>query len=264
MHNAAFAEAGLDYTYVAIDVCDVRPFMEGIRACENVVGLSVTIPHKIAVMACVDEVDEQGRLAGCVNTVTHRDHRLVGSLTDGAGVLRAFEAHGVDLTDRRVLFLGSGGAVRAAAFALATRARPAGLTIAGRTRERVDTLVEDISKVAKIPVKAALLPEDLTRVVPEHEIVIHGTPVGMYGNSPDESVVPWKLLQPEQVVFDMVYRPKWTRLLRDALALECVVIHGLEMLLYQAVLQFEMWTGISAPVEVMRAALEQKLDRDQC
>lgn len=262
MHNAAFAASGLDYVYVALDVSEVGPFMEGIRACDNVVGLSVTIPHKIAVMACVDEVDEQGRLAGCVNTVTQRDHRLLGSLTDGAGVLRAFEAHGVELSGKRILFLGSGGAVRAAAFALATRARPAGLTIAGRTQERVDTLVEDITKATQIPVRAALLPEDLNRVVPEHEIVIHGTPVGMYGNSPGESVVPWKLLQPGQVVFDMVYRPKWTRLLRDAQSLNCTVLHGLEMLLYQAVLQFETWTGIPAPVDVMREVLEQKLGQD--
>mgnify|MGYP000999421348 CR=1 FL=1 len=96
------------------------------------------------------------------------------------------------------------------------------------------------------------------------DILIHGTPVGMHGADPNESVVPWDLLQPGQVVFDMVYRPKWTRLLRDALALECTVIHGLEMLLYQAALQFETWTGIPAPIDVMREALENKLEQDQC
>jgi len=264
MHNAAFAAAGLDFAYVAFDVTDVRPFMAGIRTCENMVGLSVTIPHKMTAMACVDEVDEQARLAGCINTVTRKDTRLLGSLTDGAGVLRAFQARGIDLTGKRILFLGSGGAVRAAVFALVTQAHPAALTIAGRTRERVDTLVEDIAKATHIPVKAACLPEDLTQIVPNHEILIHGTPVGMYGHCPDESVVPWKLLQPEQVVFDMVYRPKWTRLLRDALALDCMVIHGLEMLLYQAVLQFETWTGIPAPVDIMRKVLEDKLEQDQC
>ncbi|HOK89747.1 MAG TPA: shikimate dehydrogenase [Candidatus Hydrogenedentes bacterium] len=264
MHNAAFAATGLDYAYVAFDVADVTSFMAGIRACENVVGLSVTIPHKIAVMSLVDEVDDQARLAGCVNTVTCRENRLFGSLTDGAGVLRAFEAHGVDLTGKRVLFFGSGGAVRAVAFALVTRAQPAALTIAGRTRERVDRLIEDIAKVTTIPARTAMLPEDLNRVVPEHDILIHGTPVGMYGNHPEESVVPWDLLQPGQVVLDMVYRPRWTRLLRDALALECVVIPGLEMLLYQAALQFETWTGIPAPIDVMRAVLEHKLEQDQC
>jgi len=264
MHNAAFAACGLDYAYVAFDVADVSAFISGIRTCENVVGLSVTIPHKIGVMSCLDDVDPLARLAGCVNTVTRQGSRLLGSLTDGAGVLRAFAAHQVALDGKKVLFLGAGGAVRADAFALATQAAPASLTIAGRTAEKVCALAADISKACRIPVHAAMLPDDLNRIVPEHDILIHGTPVGMHGADPNESVVPWDLLQPGQVVFDMVYRPKWTRLLRDALALECTVIHGLEMLLYQAALQFETWTGIPAPIDVMREALENKLEQDQC
>ena len=142
LHNAAFRAAGLNCVYLAFDVTDVAACLQGMRAMPAFRGMSVTIPHKMAVMPHLDEIDPMARVVGCVNTVTNESGRLVGSVTDGVGTLRAFEAAGVQLAGRRILFLGAGGAVRAVAYAMALQSAPACITLLGKIgrascRERV-------------------------------------------------------------------------------------------------------------------------------
>lgn len=261
MHNAAFAALALNYIYVAFRVEDVGACLAGMRAMGGFRGLSVTIPHKISAMAYVDELDPLASRVGCLNTITNEDGRLTGAITDGLGTLRAFEEAGVALSGRRVAFLGAGGAVRAVAFALAERAGPEQISILGRTQARVEALAADLRVVAGGRVATGGLGDDLERAIAEHDVIIHGTPMGMYGHGEGQSCVPASLLRPHHVVFDMVYRPMKTRLICDAEAAGCTIIHGLEMLLYQAALQFERWTQQAAPAEVMRNALLLELQR---
>lgn len=259
IHNAGFQAAGLDYVYLAFRVEDVGSFLGGMRAMPNFRGLSVTIPHKAAVMDYLDEIEPMAEHVGSVNTVTNEAGRLIGSTTDGPGTLRAFRDAGVELEGKRALFLGSGGAVRAVAFAFAELAKTSHISILGRTETKVDGLVADIREKSGASVSGGSLTDGLSAAMAEHDILIQGTPVGMY---PKEDGIPVEpgLLRPEMTVFDMVYRPRKTRLIQEAESRGCKVIPGLEMLLNQAVLQFERWTGVDAPYDAMRLALATALN----
>ena len=260
MHNAAFRAAGLNYAYLAFDVEDVPAFLAGMRAAPSFRGLSVTIPHKVRAMACLDEVDAMAQRVGCVNTVTNENGVLRGSVTDGTGALRALAEAGVSLAGRRVLFLGAGGAVRAVAFA-AAEAGPERVTLLGRSREKAVALAADLRRAAEgVDVGEGSLVFELDEALATHDVIINGTPVGMHGHDEGASCVPPERLRPEHAVFDMVYRPRRTRLLQDALMAGCATIEGMAMLLHQAVLQYELWTGLPAPVDVMRRALERGLE----
>lgn len=255
IHNAAFRAADLNYVYGAFRVEDVGACLQGMRAMEGFRGLSVTIPHKVDAMAHVDELSPMAQQVGCINTVTNTGGRLVGTVTDGTGTLRAFAHAGVDLTGKQVLFLGAGGAVRAVAFAFALESACEGVTILARDRLKADALVGDMAPHAACTVRAGHLTEDIVEAMASHDVVVQGTPVGMYPNHQDAMPIAPSTLRAEQVVFDMVYRPLETALLREARKKGCTTIIGSEMLVQQAAEQFETWTGTTAPVEQMRKSL---------
>lgn len=255
IHNAAFEATGLNYIYGAFRVENVADCLRGMRALEGFRGLSVTIPHKISAMAEVDDLDPMAARVGCINTVTNSGGRLRGSVTDGTGTLRAFRGAGVSLDGKKVLFLGAGGAVRAVAFAFAMEPGVAGVSILARDREKAATLAADVADTAVCPVDHGHLAEQIEGAMADHDIVIQGTPVGMYPHDTGAMCIPRGLLRKDQVAFDMVYRPLRTTFLREAEAAGCTTISGTEMLVQQAAEQFETWTGTPAPVEVMREAL---------
>ncbi|MCK5860942.1 MAG: shikimate dehydrogenase [Candidatus Hydrogenedentes bacterium] len=259
MHNAAFSAAGVNYAYLAFAVHDLAGCMAGMRALKGFRGLSVTIPHKVNVMEYLDEVDVLAQKVGCVNTVINNDGRLIGAITDGLGTLRAFEQASVSLKDKTILFVGTGGAARAVAFAMTDTCSPRELRILGRTPSRMQTLVDDLTAGSNVPIRGGSLQDDLPQAVAASDIIIQATPIGMHGHAAGESAVPAGLFRPEHIVFDMVYRPMKTQFIKDAEAVGCVSILGLEMLLNQAILQFELWTEQSAPEEVMRNALVKAL-----
>lgn len=260
MHNAAFEAAGLNYVYVAFRVEDVAGCLAGMRALPSFRGMSVTIPHKMAVMDHLDEIEPMARHVGCVNTIVNERGRLIGLTTDGPGALKAFADAGTSLDGKRVLFIGSGGGVRAVAFAVAGLTEAAQITVLGRTPSRVAAIVNDLKAKMRANVKGGNLVEDLPNAMAAHDVVLQGTPIGMH---PDvvETPVPKNLFRPEQVVFDMVYRPYKTRLIEEAEAAGCKTVLGVEMLVNQAVLQFERWTGVKAPDRVMRQAVVTELEK---
>lgn len=260
MHNAAFAAAGLNYVYLAFGVGDVGAFLTGMRAMPSFRGLSVTIPHKLAVMEHLDEIDPLARRVGSVNTVTNDGGRLIGTTTDGLGTLRAFVDAGVPLAGRRVLFLGSGGAVRSVAFAFAEQGQVAGMTILGRTPTNVASLAADLRQGTGATVSSGDLGADMERAMAEHDVIVQGTSVGMHGHDEGKSVVPAHYWRAGHAAFDMVYRPLKPKFILDAEAAGCRTILGLDMLVNQAVLQFEGWTAVSAPREIMRNALLKALE----
>lgn len=248
MHNAAYEREGLNFAYLAFRVTDVEGAIRGARAL-NVRGLSVTVPHKVAVIPFLDEVDPVARAIGAVNTVVNDDGRLKGYNTDWVGFIRSLEAH-LPVRGRRAVILGAGGAARAIAFGL--KEKGADLTILNR--------IEEIQMAVSLAAEIGCPHGDLGRTdaISRADVVINATSVGM-APLQDRTVIDPALLRPEQVVYDVVYNPLETRFLREARARGCRAIPGYEMLLLQGAAQFELWTGRPAPVDLMRSVLLERL-----
>jgi shikimate dehydrogenase len=245
MHNAAFAALGENRVYLAFQVEDIADAVKGIRAL-NIRGVSVTIPHKESIITCLDTVDPVALKIGAVNTVNvvgqGGTRLLCGSNTDWVGANRALANH-IDLRGRHVVLLGAGGSARALAFGLMEAG--ARVSLCSRTEARGRKLAADLG-CPWHPLTA------IDRLV--GDVLVNATSVGM---SPkiDDSLVARGHLGNFAVVMDIVYSPFETKLLREAREAGCKVVYGLEMLLYQGVAQFELWTGQAAPVALMQAVL---------
>ncbi len=256
VHNAAFQHLGVNFAYVAFKVDDVAGALRGMRALTGIRGVSVTIPHKVAVLPYLDDIALTARNIGAVNTIVSDGGTLTGYNTDATGALAALRAAGAPVDGARVLVLGSGGAARAIAFALCMDATVSALTILAVLDQERDQLVRDLRDKTGVAVSGyPLSPETLARHLPDAQTMIHGTPVGMSPKS-DETCVPASLLSSHLTVMDIVYNPLDTRLLKDARQAGCRTVRGLEMFLHQAVGQFELWTQQPAPIAVMRSVLE--------
>jgi shikimate dehydrogenase len=252
MHNRAFQELGLDFVYLAFRVEDVRSAVSGMRALENFRGLSVTIPHKLAIIDHLDEIADVDAQIGSINTVVNEDGKLRGFGSDGPGARQALVEGGAQVAGQPVLILGSGGAARAIAFDLAHRAAPSSLVVLGVIEDELRALVRELREKTAVNATGEILTEDsLEKRIAESRVLIHATPIGMHPRE-EESLVPPELLHPDLAVMDIVYNPYETRLLVDARDRGIKTVPGIEMFVNQAVLQFEAWTGESAPREVMK------------
>jgi shikimate dehydrogenase len=260
IHNRAFAELGLDYVYVAFRVEDVAGAVAGMRALDNFRGMSVTIPHKVSIIEHLDDVADVDRQIGSVNTVVNDGGRLKGFGSDGPGALQALGDAGVGVAGKAVTILGSGGAARAIAFTLAA-AKPAALVLLGIIEPELQALTHDLVSKTGVPVSGALLDaKTLAARLADSQVLIHCTPVGMHPKT-GESAVPKALLHRDLAVMDIVYNPLKTQLLADAEDRGLKTISGVEMFVNQAVIQFELWTGRTAPRAVMRAVVLDHLRR---
>jgi shikimate dehydrogenase len=258
IHNAAFQKLGLNFVYLAFRVEDLAGAIRGIRALGNVRGFSVTIPHKVAVIPHLDEVETTAKHIGSVNTIIVENGKLTGYNTDALGALRALRDAGVSLKGQKVLMLGSGGAARAIAFGLGADTGVVALTILGIDDQERRGLVKDLRAKTSLHVEDGPITEEtLRRSLKDSQILLHCTPVGMHPKV-EETCVPGSLFTPSLTVMDIVYNPLETRLLREAKAAGCRTIRGLEMFLNQAIAQFELWTGRPAPADVMRTVLESR------
>jgi len=243
MHNAAYAALGLDAVFVAFDVPaeQLGNAIAGARAL-GVRQLAVSLPHKQAVMAHLDEIDETAQRIGAVNTVTLRKGRLVGSNTDWLGLARALERE-TKLDARRAVVLGAGGTARAAVFGL--RERGARVTVLNRTVARAEAIASELGAERAGPL------ESLAEL--EWDVLVNTTSVGLRG---DASPVVASTLRPNTVVFDAVYEPADTRLLRDARARGARTVEGKWMLVEQALEQIRIWTGETPPQQVLAEAFD--------
>lgn len=258
IHNAAFQKLALNFVYLAWKVDRIGDAVRGLRALGNFRGASVTIPHKVAVLPFLDEVDTTARHIGAVNTIVAEEGQLLGMNTDATGALRALREGNAPLKGASVVIVGSGGAARAIAFALAAEAEVRRLHLLGIEVDERRNLATDLRDKTGVSVEEEDLDEGrLKNVLPEARVLIHCTPVGMAPKI-GRSCIPPKFLHRELIVMDVVYNPRETQLLTEARTAGCRTISGLEMFLYQAVAQFERWTGRSAPIEVMRAVLESR------
>jgi 3-dehydroquinate dehydratase/shikimate dehydrogenase len=239
LHNRAFEARGVDAVYVPLQAEALPPFIQALPSLD-LAGFSVTRPYKVDILDHLNEVDEAGALCGSVNTVVVEGGTLRGSTSDGLGVLAPLKKR-IDVKGKSVVILGAGGAARAAALALTGRGA------------QVKVLARDADKAAFVSGAVGCGHgsfAELPRLT--WDVLINATPVGS-GADVESSPLPARLHRPGSVVFDMVYDPLETRLLREAQEAGCTIVDGLEMLLAQAVAQFETWTGLAAPVEVMRS-----------
>lgn len=245
MHNSAFQALGENSVYLPFPVEDVAAALTGLKGL-GIGGVSVTIPHKQAVMPHLDQIDPVARRIGAINTIicVRQEDRveLHGLNTDWLGANRALEER-LPLSDASVVLLGAGGSARAIGYGLLEAGST--LTLCSRTETRGRQLADELG----CPWVSLTAVEQLSA-----DILVHATSVGMAPEA-HASLVPKSSLGRYRLVMDIVYAPLQTQLLKDADEAGCLVVNGLEMLLYQGVAQFELWTGRKAPVEVMREAL---------
>lgn len=251
--QAALDHLGLDATYEAWEVKpeNVGEFVNGLRSPE-MAGINITVPHKEAVIPFLDEVDDWSTAAGAVNTIVNRNGKLTGHNTDGPGFLRALrEAGSFSPHGKNVLVLGAGGAARGVVLAL-IRDAVGNLTIANRTLDRA----QQLSRMARdngLDAKSISLEEEgLAAAAASANLIVNCTTVGM-SHGPDETGTPLPpaLIPATALVYDLVYNPLETPLLREAARAGAGTLSGIYMLVYQGADSFKMWTGQDAPVAVM-------------
>ena len=255
MHNAAFRELGLDCIYVPFNVHpdNLEAAVRGIRALD-LVGVNVTIPHKEQVIRFLDRVSDEARLIRSVNTIHWSAGILSGYSTDGPGFVRALEAAGKSAGGSKAVVLGAGGSARATVYALITEG--AEVTVLNRTYSRAVELAEFLDGVLRTkPVRPIGLDDARAReAVLEADLLVNCTPVGMHPQT-DAQPIPSEWLHPGLLVYDQIYNPLETNLLKAARAVGAQGANGVKMLVFQGAISFEIWTGRTPPVEVMEEAV---------
>lgn len=261
IHNAAFKELRLNYRY---ELLPVKPEELGgvvsktLRKTE-VRGVNVTIPHKIAVIKYLDDVDDEAAEIGAVNTIVNEDGWLKGYNTDRKGAMRALaEVYG-ELKDVKAVMLGAGGAARAIGSYLSTSVSK--LSILNRNLKHANDLAEHLSTLpgCRASVSASTFQRSsLKEALEGANILVNATPIGMAPNG-DETPVERGLINPRLLVFDTIYNPPKTRLLREAEMVGARTLSGINMLVYQGAASFELWTGKRAPEALMMETVREKL-----
>lgn len=258
MHNSAFNALGLDCVYVAFDIHpdNIGRAADALRIF-GIKGINITIPHKQSIIPFLDEIAPDAKFTGAVNTVKNEGGRLSGFNTDVGGFLRAIQED-LDFMPEgsNVLVVGAGGAARAVMSALCMN-KARSIAVANRTYRRAESLGEEFSTHFKeINIKPLSLEDTdgIKALLEETDIVVNSTSTGMQGAGTLE--LPLESLKETAVVYDLVYKPRETPLVVEARKLGHRASGGLSMLLYQGARSFEIWTGVNAPVDVMKKAIE--------
>jgi len=256
MHNAAFKELNLNFVYLPFRVKsgNLNLAMKGLLGL-NIVGVNVTIPYKEEVMKELHELSQEARMIGAVNTICVQEEKLIGDNTDGKGfVTSLIEDMNIDPVGKKIFILGAGGAARAIGFSLA-KLGVKRITFTDKEMIKAESLASDIKHhFHEIWVNTVeLKDEEFEDYIKECNILVNATPCGMHENDP-------LLINPEwlfknQVVYDIIYNPPQTPLLKAAKSKGLKTQNGISMLVHQGALSFELWTGKKAPIEVMRRAI---------
>lgn len=242
MHNAALRKLGLDLLYVPLRINPhgLDALLRAMREMDFL-GVNVTIPHKQSIISHLDEVSDLSRQIGAVNTIVGRNGKLFGTTTDPEGFLGGFREAGQNFDGKSVVLLGNGGTARTAAFALFLQAKPKRIALAARNRDKSEVLAAEIRGKLGHELEIFTL-DEYSRSRKEFEVVVQTTPVGMHPKM-DASLLPAEWLEPGQVVYDLIYNPEETLLMKHARARGCQTVGGLGMLVQQGVASFKLWTG---------------------
>ncbi len=258
IHNAALNDLALDYVYLAFDVLtnDLEKAILGIKK-GNIKGINVTIPHKEAIIPYLDELDPLSKQIGAVNTIKNEGGVLLGRNTDALGAKQALLDAGFKIEGKKALILGAGGAARAISFALSEKSDE--IFISNRTEERAIKLAKELQEKAKIKATGKDMSEKTLRTLAYSvDILINTTPIGMYPKI-DISPISKDFLNENLFVFDIIYNPLQTRLLKDAKETGSKILNGLDMFINQGALAFEWWTGKKPNVKLMKEKIIEQL-----
>jgi shikimate dehydrogenase len=258
MQNAAFNHLNLQYKYQlrSVNSEELRDFVAGELRSIKIRGANVTIPHKVTVMPFLDEFDASAKAIGAVNTIVNDAGKLKGYNTDGTAALRAITEVFGSINEANIVMLGAGGAARAVGYQLSRNTKQ--LTIFNRDIYNAENLANRLQQGSSSKI-SVVNQSQLERVIKSANILINTTPIGMEPY-PDESPIEPSMLHPNLLVFDLVYNPKRTRLIRDAELAGSRILSGVKMLAYQGSEAFRLWTGVEPPEALMMTAINACLE----
>ena len=254
MWNPALQELGLDYAYVAFNVHpdNLEKAINGMRAL-GIKGMNVTIPHKEYVLQYLDEIDPIAKKMGAINTIKNDDGVLKARNTDAGGAKKSLIDAGCEISEKNILFLGSGGVARSVAYILSEEANKIVLT--DIVEKTAVTVAKEIKENMGANIEGKLSSETIIKEeIKKADILINATPLGMHPKV-DASPVSKKVLHEDLFVFDVIYNPLQTKLMKDAAEIGCKTLGGLDMLVNQGVLAFEWWTGKSPNAPLMKSKI---------
>ncbi|MFX1567970.1 MAG: shikimate dehydrogenase [Promethearchaeota archaeon] len=259
MHNAAIFDLNLDYVYLAFKIKpeNLRVAVKGIRTF-NFIGINVTLPFKQKIMQYLDEIDPIAKKIGAINTIKNDEGYLTGKNTDADGGITALKNTGYKISGKNILLLGAGGAARALVYKMAEEANK--IIIINRNLKRALKLSNNIRKNFGINIEAKKLSRNTVKNgCMKADIIINTTPIGMYPNI-DESPIPIECLHEGLIVYDIIYNPIVTKLIRDANQKGCKTLGGLDMLVNQGALAFEWWTNEKPNIGLMKTKVVEFLE----
>jgi len=254
MWNPALQELGLDYAYVAFDVHpdNLEKAILGMRAL-GIKGMNVTIPHKENVIQYLDEIDPIAKKMGAINTIKNDDGVLKARNTDAGGAKKSLIDAGCEISGKNILFLGSGGVARSVAYILSQQANKIVLT--DIVERSALTVAQEIKQNMGVDIEGKLSKKSILKEeIQKTDILINATPIGMHPKM-NASPISKELLHEDLFVFDVIYNPLQTKLMKDAAKIGCKTLGGLDMLVNQGVLAFEWWTGKSPNTTLMRSKI---------
>ncbi|NEP11700.1 MAG: shikimate dehydrogenase [Symploca sp. SIO2C1] len=263
MHNKAIASLGVDYVYLPLPIKpkDLAVAIAGFEAI-GIVGFSITIPHKQAIIPLLSEVSDIAQGVGAVNTVYRTDRGWWGTNTDVAGFISPLQAIDRDWSQTKVVILGYGGAARAVVVGC-TQLGCKEIHVIGRNPEKLSQFQQSWEKTP-LPVSINIHPwQELSELVPQADLLVNSTPVGMYpdiDSSPVDAAT-MERLSAKAIAYDLIYTPSPTKFLQQAKQQGAVIFDGLEMLVQQGVAAFKIWVGQTPPVDIMRQSLQEQLQR---
>ena len=259
IHNISFELNGLDYIYLPFDVpaSNLKTALKGMVSL-GIKGLNVTIPHKENIMHMMNDVSDEATIIGSINTIVNDMGKLTGYNTDVNGVYETLSNYKEDISGNEVSVVGAGGAARAVIYTLIRYFKPSKIYLINRTEQRAESLKRYfVDKMKFDSFKTLeLFPPDLVDVLSNSKLIVNATSVGMFPESDDVITSLSNSFTKEQIVFDLVYNPPQTALLKLATSRGAIALDGLKMLVYQAAKSFEYWTGEEMPIEQVRNSLK--------
>jgi len=255
IHNTGFEILNIDAKYLIFEPDSIENAIIGVKALK-LQGLSVTIPFKESVINYIDEIDPLAKAIGSVNTLVNTNGKIKGYNTDGYGAIQSLKNSNIQINNSTILILGNGGSSRAIAFTLLNEG--ANVIICGRNLDKVEILTSSLLNYSK-NVESITFDSLNNEFMQKIDIVINTTPIGM-GDKKNSSPINSDLLNSSHVVFDIVYSPHNTKLLIKAKEKGCKIVYGINMLIFQGLKQFELWTGKAAPYLEIKTEIEKAIN----
>lgn len=260
MHNLSFEKLGLDYVYMAFDIED-GSIKEGVEAMRtlDVKGFNVTMPLKEKIIEFLDEISRDAKIIASVNTVVNNNGKLIGYNTDGRGFVKALEEEGVNFIDEKIVIIGGGGACRSIAIQLALRGAGE-IVICNRTLKKGEDIVNTINKeIRDVKARAFKLDEKILKEeLKNAKILVNTSSIGMKDSIDKSPIRDRNTFHKDLFVADIIYDPLKTEFLSQAEKAGCRTMNGINMLLHQGALAFNIWTGKDMPLEYIKDVLLDK------